>query len=112
MPKTPPPDLLTGQEPEPRKSSSKKKDPESNESKEKPPFEIFKNHQKIIPANTDEQYKIPTACIRRPGFNTTGTVVPIYINSYPITAYPDQTIFQYDVSLSFLLTLNDGNNHR
>ena len=49
--------------------------------------------------NTDmHEYELPTECIRRPGFNTSGTAVPININSYPVLNIPDKIVHQYDVS--------------
>ena len=51
---------------------------------------------------TDEvQYDIPKDLARRPPtFNSSGKGVIIGINSYPITTFPGQTVFQYDVSHS------------
>lgn len=45
------------------------------------------------------QYEIPTELIRRPKqFNSSGKGVIVGINSYPITQFPTQTVYQYDVS--------------
>lgn len=52
----------------------------------------------LVHADND-QYDVPAELPRRPGFNTTGQAVAISINSFPILKFPDQKIFQYDVSL-------------
>ena len=61
------------------------------------PEDTFHFRNLVVPADYHE-YNLPTECIRRPGFNNTGTVVPININSYPILNIPDKTVQQYDVS--------------
>ena len=58
----------------------------------------FRNLQLDI---TDElaKYEVPTLCMRRPKeFNTSGQTAIVAINSYPVVAYPDKPIYQYDVS--------------
>ena len=45
------------------------------------------------------KYELPTQCIRRPKeFNSSGQAVVVAINSFPVVAYPNQPIYQYDVS--------------
>ena len=45
------------------------------------------------------QYDVPAQLIRRPPqFNSSGKGVVVGINSYPITQFPTQTVYQYDVS--------------
>ena len=47
-----------------------------------------------------KEYDIPTVLPPRPAFNTSGQAVAININSFPILAFPNKKIYQYDVSRS------------
>ena len=44
------------------------------------------------------QYDLPTECLTRPGFNTSGQGVLVNINSYVVAKFPDLVVYQYDVS--------------
>jgi len=50
------------------------------------------------------KYSLPTALMKRPGYNTTGKEIQTQINSFPIIQYPTITIYQYDVSFTCFLT--------
>jgi hypothetical protein len=45
-----------------------------------------------------QQYSDGVTHVPRPGFNTTGREVELQVNAYPITKFPTQNVFQYDVS--------------
>ena len=44
------------------------------------------------------QYDLPTECLTRPGYNSTGQGVLVNINSYAVAKFPDLVVYQYDVS--------------
>lgn len=46
----------------------------------------------------DVKYAMPTALMKRPGYNTSGKAIQTQINSFPILKYPTITVYQYDVS--------------
>ncbi len=46
----------------------------------------------------DVKYAVPTMLIKRPGYNTSGKEIPVFINSFPILSYPTIKVYQYDVS--------------
>ena len=56
--------------------------------------------------DNDQQYKIPTEFLARPGFNTTGTPVQLSLNSWKVEKFPDVNVYQYDVNIG------DGNETR
>jgi eukaryotic translation initiation factor 2C len=37
---------------------------------------------------------------KRVGYNTSGKEVEMMMNAYPITAFPDKTVWQYEVSFA------------
>jgi len=47
-----------------------------------------------------EKYETQVDYPPRPGFNTTGKEIGIYINAYQVMQFPNKSIHQYDVSLS------------
>ncbi|KAA6409085.1 MAG: eukaryotic translation initiation factor 2c [Lasallia pustulata] len=50
--------------------------------------------------NLDRQYEVPAQLIRRPAqLNSSGKGIVVGINSYPITQFPTQTVYQYDVHI-------------
>ncbi|OKL60549.1 hypothetical protein UA08_04065 [Talaromyces atroroseus] len=49
--------------------------------------------------NVFQQYVDGVTNVARPGFNTTGREVELQVNAYPITKFPTQNVFQYDVTI-------------
>ena len=74
------------------------------ESQQEP--EVAKFRHMTVDTN-GEKYEVPTQLIRRPPTgNTTGIPAAVNINSYPITAVPSHTVYQYDVShLTFFFSM-------
>ena len=63
------------------------------------PRQESKEEFKFRHADVGQKYAIPTQCMRRPAIgNTTGLAATVAINAYPIVAYPQKSVFQYDVS--------------
>lgn len=52
------------------------------------------------------QYLEGSTSVPRPGFNTTGREVMLILNAYPITGFPTQNVYQYDVSHCVLSVAN------
>ncbi|PGH18890.1 hypothetical protein AJ80_04308 [Polytolypa hystricis UAMH7299] len=48
---------------------------------------------------TLQQAMTPVPTAKRPGLNTTGKEVSMAVNMYPITKFPTQTVYQYDVNI-------------
>ncbi|QGA13160.1 hypothetical protein EYB26_000807 [Talaromyces marneffei] len=46
-----------------------------------------------------KQYLEGSTSVPRPGFNTTGREVMLILNAYPITGFPTQNVYQYDVTI-------------
>ena len=53
----------------------------------------------------DGQFFAPIELARRPGFNTTGREVTLAVNTYLITQFPTKTVYQYDVRIPTLQTV-------
>ncbi|KAI9883228.1 MAG: hypothetical protein M1823_005004 [Watsoniomyces obsoletus] len=68
---------------------------------EGPPTAKNTNRRLDLPAdayNMDKEYDVPAVLPRRGAqWNTSGKPVTMRLNSWPVTKFPDQTIWQYDV---------------
>lgn len=56
-------------------------------------------HVRIRDADELKKYAVPVDTVPRPGFNTTGKEIEVQMNAFPITKFPNKTIYQYDVSI-------------
>ncbi|KAL4924314.1 putative eukaryotic translation initiation factor eIF-2C4 [Aspergillus undulatus] len=50
--------------------------------------------------DTDEaKYSVPVQAVPRPGFNPTGKEIEVQMNAFPVSAFPNKTVYQYDVHI-------------
>jgi eukaryotic translation initiation factor 2C len=62
--------------------------------------DVVFRHLNVTGGADSQKYQIPVSYARRPAKgNTTGKEVMININSYPVTQFPNKTVYQYDVSI-------------
>lgn len=50
-------------------------------------------------ANNSLQAAPETKIQKRVGYNTSGKEVEVMMNAYPVTAFPDRTVYQYEASV-------------
>ncbi|KAL2842342.1 Piwi domain-containing protein [Aspergillus pseudoustus] len=56
-------------------------------------------HLRLRDADDFAKYSVPVETVPRPGFNQTGKEIEVQMNAYPITSFPNKTVYQYDVHI-------------
>ncbi len=59
----------------------------------------FKPYRTNIFDSNPWREKMPTDLEKRPGFGKLGKPALLNVNSYEVTAFPNKTVYQYDVSV-------------
>lgn len=52
-----------------------------------------------------DKYEFPSELPKRPGVNSIGKAINIRVNQFKVTQWPENDVYQYDVSITFPITL-------
>jgi eukaryotic translation initiation factor 2C len=61
----------------------------------------YRNYRTVDVDTNVEKYQFPSELPKRPSYNSNGKQIEVRINQFKVNKYPNQDVWQYDVSPSF-----------